>query len=354
MLLSILNLQIRVMNKHFFLIALLSSLNLSLKAQEDTINQRIILIGDAGQLTNGKHPVVDAVRNLIKLDKKTTVLYLGDNLYKNGLPNDESSRYIASRAVLDSQLSIADGTPAKVYMIPGNHDWENGSSGGYDAILRQQLYVDFIGKKNVKYYPEDGCPGPVEVNLGNDVVMILFDSQWWLHPYDKPGIESDCSFKSKDQLVSQIADLAARNSKKLIIIACHHPFKSNGVHGGLFTLKQHIFPFTDIIHSAYIPLPVLGSIYPIVRSVFGTPQDLKHPNYVEMVDRISTAVKAVAPNVIFVSGHEHNLQHIKDSSYNYIISGSGCKSSGCQKAKKVFSPQSLWALLYSKCQPIKT
>lgn len=330
------------MNKYFFLIALLTSLNLSLKAQEDTISQRIVLIGDAGQLTNGKHPVVNAVRNLIKLDKKTTVLFLGDNLYRNGLPSDESSKYVASRAVLDSQLSVADGTPAKVYMIPGNHDWENGSPGGYDAILRQQLYVDFIGKKNVKYYPEDGCPGPVEVSLGNDVVMILFDSQWWIHPYDKPGIESDCSFKTKDQLVSQIADLAARNSKKLIIIACHHPFKSNGVHGGLFTLKQHIFPFTDIIHSAYIPLPVLGSIYPIARSVFGTPQDLKHPNYVEMVDRISTAVKAVAPNVIFVSGHEHNLQHIKDSSYNYIISGGGCKEQRVSKSKKsLFTTESM-------------
>ena len=330
------------MNKNTFLPGLFIVLNLSLSAQEDTISQRIVLIGDAGQLTNGKHPVVDAVRNLIKLDKKTTVLFLGDNLYRNGLPDDQSNGYAAARAVLDSQLSVADGTPAKVYMIPGNHDWQNGSAGGYDAIIRQQLYVDFAGRKNVKYYPEDGCPGPVEVALGKDVVMILFDSQWWIHPYDKPGIESDCSFKTKDQLVAQIADLAARNSKKLIILACHHPFKSNGVHGGLFTLKQHIFPFTDIFHSAYIPLPVLGSIYPIVRSVFGTPQDLKHPNYADMIDRISTAVKAVAPNVIFVSGHEHNLQHIRDSSYNYIISGGGCKEQRVSKSKKsLFTTESM-------------
>ncbi len=330
------------MNRNIFWVLLFMMLNLSLHAQEDTISQRIVLIGDAGQLTNGKHPVVDAVRNRIKLDKKTTVIFLGDNLYRNGLPDDQSSTYNASRAVLDSQLSVADSSPAKVYMIPGNHDWQNGSPGGYDAILRQQLYVDFLGKKNVKYYPEDGCPGPVEVDLGNDVVVILFDSQWWIHPYDKPGIESDCNFKTKDQLVAQIADIASRNSRKLIIIACHHPFKSNGVHGGLFTLKQHIFPFTDIFQSAYIPLPVIGSIYPIARSVFGTPQDLKHPNYADMADRISTAVKAVAPNVIFVAGHEHNLQHIKDSSYHYIISGGGCKDQRVSKSKKsLFTTESM-------------
>jgi hypothetical protein len=32
------------------------------------------------------------------------------------------------------------------------------------------------------------------------------------------------------------------------------------------------------------------------------------------------------PNLIFVAGHEHNLQYIKDSVHNYIVSGSGTKS----------------------------
>ena len=321
------------MNTKTLLAGLFILISLSLKAQEDTITQRIVLIGDAGQLTNGKHPVVDAVRNLIKLDKKTTVLFLGDNLYRNGLPDDQSSSYETARAVLDSQLSVADGTPSKVYMIPGNHDWQNGSRNGFDAIVRQQLYVDFLGKPNVKYYPEDGCPGPVQVDLGNDVTLILFDSQWWLHPYDKPEIESDCPYKTKDELVTQIGDIAARNSKKLVVLACHHPFKSNGMHGGFYTFKQHIFPLTDMKKSLYIPLPIIGSIYPIARSVFGTPQDLKHPNYANMVEQISAVVKESAPNVVFVSGHDHNLQHIKDSTYNYIVSGGGCKQNRTSKAK---------------------
>ncbi len=321
-------------NQSILLTVLFSLLHLCSSAQEDSIDQRIILIGDAGELTGGKHPVVDAVKKLIRMDKKTTIFYLGDNLYQVGLPDDQSKTYAATRAVLDSQISIADGTNARVFMIPGNHDWQNGSAGGYDAIIREQLYVDLSGRKNVKFQPEDGCPGPVETYLGNNVVVIMFDSQWWLHPHDKPGIESDCAWKTKDQLVAQIADIAARNSKKLVILACHHPFKSNGPHGGLFTIKQHLFPFTDIIQSAYLPLPGLGSIYPIARSVFGAPQDLKHPSYAEMIDRVSTAVKAVAPNVLFVSGHEHNLEHIKDSSYHYIISGGGCKDQRVSKSRK--------------------
>ena len=320
------------MKKHIALICGWLLLNLSLKAQEDTIAQRIVLIGDAGQLTNGIHPVVDAVRNQIKLDKKTTILFLGDNLYKNGLPDDQATTYKTASAVLDSQLSVAKGTPAKVYMIPGNHDWQNGSRGGFDAIIRQQLYVDFLYKANAKYYPEDGCPGPIELSLGNDVTVILFDSQWWLHPYDKPEIESDCPCKTKDELVKQIADIAARNSKKLVILACHHPFKSNGMHGGYYTFKQHLFPLTDMKKNLYIPLPIIGSIYPIARSVFGTPQDIKHPNYSNMIDQVSAAVKT-SLNVIFVSGHDHNLQHIKEDGYNYIVSGGGCKQNRTSHAK---------------------
>src|SRR5262249_25712460 len=99
---------------------------MSMGAQTDTITTRLVLIGDAGQLTNGRHPVVDAVRNLIKLDEKTSILYLGDNLYKTGLPDEQYSYYMAARNVLDTELSVADNTPAQVIMIPGNHDWENG------------------------------------------------------------------------------------------------------------------------------------------------------------------------------------------------------------------------------------
>ena len=197
------------------------------------------------------------------------------------------------------------------------------------------MYVDFLGKTNVNFDPEDGCPGPVEVFLGNDVTLILFDSQWWLHPHDKPEIESDCNCKTKEELVTQIGDIATRNSKKLVLLACHHPFKSNGMHGGYYTFKQHIFPLTDMQKNLYIPLPLIGSVYPIARSVFGTPQDLKHPTYTNMISEISEAVKA-APNVVFVSGHDHNLQLIKDSSYNYIVSGGGCKQNRTSIARTVY------------------
>ncbi|GEO10606.1 metallophosphoesterase [Segetibacter aerophilus] len=302
-------------------------------SQEDTLQAKLILIGDAGDFKGGRHPVIDAVRQTQKLDKKTTVLYLGDNLYTTGLPDEQYSSYDIRRSVLDTQIAIASGTDAKVFFIPGNHDWDKGGRGGWEAIVRQQQYIDSKGGKNVKFYPEDGCGGPVEVSLSDDVTLVMFDSQWWIHPYDKPGVESDCPYKTPFEILNQLEDILSKNSKKLVVLACHHTFRSYGIHGGYFTLKQHVFPFTDASPNMYIPLPVIGSIYPIARGVFGVPEDLSHPAYANMIRDVEKVVKG-HPNVIFTAGHEHSLQLIKDSTYNYIVSGSGTKHTRVSPNKK--------------------
>ena len=307
---------------YFFVFAFLT---VQAQPSGDTIQNRIIVIGDAGSLKNGRSPVIDVVKKQYALDKKTSIIFLGDNLYDYGLPNEYYDNYLIQKEALDSQIMIANGRDAKVFMIPGNHDWSNGNSLGQETIIRQQNYVDFAALGNVKFYPEGGCPGPVEVSLGDNVVLVIFDSQWWLHPYDKPGVESDCPQKTNEQVLAQLEDILNKNYKKLVIFACHHPFKSNGVHGGYFTLKQHIFPFTEMNKKAYIPLPLIGSAYPIARSVFGTPQDIKHPVYQNMIAEINKVLKG-HPHVIRVHGHEHNLQMIQNDSLIQIVSGSGSKT----------------------------
>ncbi len=298
---------------------------LSAQSSDDTITARIILIGDAGALVGQRSPVIDAAKKLVPLDKKTSVIFLGDNLYRHGLPDDQSIYYTELRSVLDSQVSLVRGTPAKAYFIPGNHDWANGAPDGYAAVLRQQRYIDRISPDNVSFYPKNGCPGPVEIKVNDDVVIVIIDSQWWIHKNEKPGLESDCPQKTKEEVLVELEDILAKNDKKFVIFADHHPFRSNGVHSGYFTLKQHLFPFTDIIKNLWLPLPGLGSVYPISRSVFGSPQDLKHPGYQNLINEMTNVIKG-HPHVVLVAGHEHNLQYFADSSLHYIVSGAGCKT----------------------------
>ncbi|HVI47028.1 MAG TPA: BamA/TamA family outer membrane protein [Chitinophaga sp.] len=307
----------------------------SIAAQTPAVVKRIILIGDAGELhSNGRNPVVDAVRKAYDLqDSRNTVLFLGDNVYPVGLPDSAAASYPTAKEILDYQVNLVRGTNSKAFIIPGNHDWHKSKPDGWEVIRNQQRYVDSLHLDNVDFLPKDGCPGPVEVKLSDSITLIVMDSEWWVFPYQKPGLESSCDCKDKDEILTKLSEIIGLNRNKLIIFATHHPFRSYGIHGGYYTIKQHIFPLTDLRPWLYVPLPVIGSIYPIARGVFGTPEDLPNPKYQDMVRSVEKAMEPHGP-IVFVSGHDHTLQLIKDKQNAYLVSGSGAKNNRVKKGRK--------------------
>jgi len=290
-------------------------------APPDSVRHRIILIGDAGRLRQQRNPVVDAVTARYDLNNaRTTLLYLGDNVYPRGLPDEGSPDYSAQTDVLRYQAQ--PGKQSRILFIPGNHDWGKGKPDGWERIRQQGRWIDSLKAPNIRLLPADGCPGPEEIHLSDRLVLIILDTQWWLHPYDKPGTDADCACKTQDEVLVRLRDIAYRNQGKGLILATHHPFRSYGIHGGYYTARQHLFPLTDFAPRLYVPLPGIGSLYPLVRGVFGNIQDLANPTYRQMVRAIETTL-AQAPNVVFVSGHDHSIQHIVDNNRSYIVSGSG-------------------------------
>lgn len=328
------------------LVLLVSSLfffNCCLAQEKSTYYKRVIAIGDAGKLyKGGSTAVVKAVARHISIsDSSTTVLFLGDNIYPHGLPPETDPTYDRSVNILEAQLLPFKEHASKVIMMPGNHDWEKGGLLGWEFIKRQGKWVDSLKQKNVTFLPKSGCPGPEEIHLSDSLVLVIFDSQWWLHSFDKPGENSDCACKTKDELVARFKDIAYRNREKKILIASHHPFRSYGAHGGYYTFRQHLFPLTEFKSNLYIPLPVFGSFYALYRGVFGSIEDLPNPFYKEMILEIEKAV-SVAPDITFVSGHDHNLQVIKDSSYHYLVAGSGINRDRVKKGKKALFVSNGW------------
>ncbi len=317
-----------------FLLVLLSGMTFAQQARPDSVRHRLILIGDAGRLYKGKNPVVDAVRSRYSMDDpQTTLLYLGDNVYPRGLSDSGSPDYDSLTTILRYQAELGLHKASRVLFIPGNHDWSKDHADGWEKIKRQGEWLDSLHAPNIQLLPKGGCPGPELIKLSNELVLIIIDTQWWLHPNEKPGKESDCACKTQDEVVARLSELVHLNKDKGIILATHQPFRSYGIHGGYYTIKQHIFPLTDINPKLYIPLPIIGSIYPIARGVFGTVQDLPNPIYKHMAQVLEKALEP-APNVVFVSGHDHALQHILDHKRNFIVSGSGINRERVKHGKK--------------------
>src|SRR6267154_5458393 len=83
------------------------------------IISRFIIIGDAGRLQNGKNVVVEAATKYISAtDSSTTFLFLGDNIYPKGLPDEEDKTYASSAAILKAVITPFKDYQAKIYFVP--------------------------------------------------------------------------------------------------------------------------------------------------------------------------------------------------------------------------------------------
>ena len=306
---------------------ILLSLGIHLSAQSDRVVQRMFLVGDAGELKDGQHPVCDWLKSHVDWNDSSNVLvYLGDNIYPQGMPPDGSSYVDSARKILDYQVSVVAGKKARAFFIPGNHDWKQGKPGGWDQVKNEDAYLESLGLPNVEMLPKGGCPGPVEVRVGAKMVLVCMDSEWWLQQDDRPGPGSACDCKDEKTIINSLRDIISSYPDKLIVLAMHHPLYTHGVHGGYFTFKEHIFPLTDIHSGLYIPLPLIGSIYPIVRGIFGNVQDVHNPKYKNLREQVEEVIGGHA-NVIHAAGHDHGLQLLQHDSVYYVVSGAGSKTS---------------------------
>jgi hypothetical protein len=302
---------------------------LQMRAQ-DTILSRVILIGDAGKVDAQQRVVLMDAANHI-LPGKTTVFYLGDNIYPSGMALSGSADTLETGKILQSQYEPMRNKGAPVYFIPGNHDWDGMKRHGLEKIKAQGAYLEQQHDPLLKLLPAGGCPGPEEIPVSDSMVIITFDSEWWLFPYDKSDPGATCECGTNEALLSKINALFNRNRGKVILLASHHPFQSYGHHGGYFSLKDHLFPLTALNPNLYIPLPVIGSLYPLLRSTFRNPEDLRHPLYKQMIRQVDSVFEGY-PNLIHVSGHEHGLQLIKSDEIQ-VVSGAGAKNEYVKKGK---------------------
>ncbi|WP_303318265.1 metallophosphoesterase [Flavivirga abyssicola] len=270
------------------------------------------LIGDAGNSSLGtsSKALQSFKEALSKASKNSTALFLGDNIYPKGLPKKEDEGRAFAEHQLNIQTAAVEGFKGETVFIPGNHDWYNN---GLKGLKRQEKYVEKkLGKHT--FLPENGCPIE-KVKISDDIVMILVDSEWYLTDWNKhPTINDDCEIKTRTKFFDEFESEIKKARGKTTIVALHHPMFTNGSHGGQYSFKSHMKP-----------IPVLGTLKNLIRKTGGvTIVDVQNKMYNEFRKRIIT-LSQENDKVVFVSGHDHNLQYIVQDNLPQIVSGSGSK-----------------------------
>lgn len=313
-------------------------------ASEGSVDGRLLLVGDAGDANPDGEPVLDALAaEAARLPARTTVVFLGDNVYETGMPEHSAVEGTPVEEILDetllnlyesrrdaerrvkAQVRVLRESGARGIFVPGNHDWDQFGIGGWARIREQERYLASLATPgtDVRMLPGGGCPGPALVDVGRRTRLVVLDTQWWLDDGEKPGVGDNptgCHELTEDAVVAALerAFADAATAGRCVVVVAHHPLRSLGPHGGWIDPRWHLFPM--LMLGSYVPVWVRWSPMPVLGSLMGFARHCCSPNaqdFAAAANRhmrvrlrrvmVEAAQGGAAP-LLYASGHEHSLQ----------------------------------------------
>jgi hypothetical protein len=269
------------------------------------VRHRIILIGDAGYYLEDD-PTLDALGRWAESVPSASVVFLGDNIYNEGLTDDDRER---GEQILAQQLAATD---VRKIFIPGNHDWgllpRNYNA---RAIENQQRFVDEWADSEAEFVPKDGCMGPATRVLresGDEtpaVVLVAVDPTPWI----KESIRDACPRpQSKEEHLARLDETLARHEGDVVIAVSHYPMLTGGPHGGL--------TYGVLVDMIVTPLGWM------MGGLLNTYED----DYADWIEATQDVFRRHPP-AIYAAGHDHNLQLLEseDVAGLYVVSGAGAR-----------------------------
>ncbi|HEX9952683.1 MAG TPA: metallophosphoesterase, partial [Rubricoccaceae bacterium] len=296
---------------------------------------RVLLVGDTGKpRTDGPDPLLDLLRaHAEAAGPNSATVFLGDNVYPDGLPPEGAPGRALAEARLRAQLAAVGEAPGRVIVIPGNHDWQNSGEGGLDQVRRQEAFVEAALGERGQFLPSNGFPGPVAVDLTDDLRLLAVDTEWWLGEHTRAegrDPETGAVVDGDDSFLLDLSEAVQQAGDRQLLVVGHHPMVTNGNHAGVMPPEQHLFPLLRLNPSAYVPLPVIGSVVAAIKGTTGeTHQDLAHPRY-RVLRQAFAEIFAQHDGLVYASGHDHSLQYVPvqngRSALHQIVSGSGSEA----------------------------
>ena len=269
------------------------------------IETTLFLIGDAGE-PNPREigaPLDSLTAQASVNPERNVIVFLGDNIYPDGLPPFGQAEWADARRRLEAQvLAVPQG--ARGFFLPGNHDWAGTKPFGlYSIRLQEQMITTLAAGRNVRMLPGNGCPGPVPFDAGR-LRFIAMDTQWWLHEY----IVKDSATLCPTQIGAVTSALREQIKNwsevpgRIVVVGGHHPMMTGGEHGAYCGITG---PF---------------------RRFGNRNQDIVSKLNRTLRDSMEAAFATHSP-LAYAAGHDHNQQVLRggENVKYLLVTGAGSK-----------------------------
>ena len=282
-------------------------LNVGLKAQVKSDQHSIFLLSNLEKLTADALEF-DAIETLLKKESGTfTILVAGDFVDKNGF---ELELNLIETNKLDRLIQLAKtNDKGNIIFLPGDLEWNHAERKGWKKVVALEKYLESkLGKGNA-IFPQKACLGPAVLDIGEHLRIVSINSQWFVQKDNRPEEEdANCNILNESEFWDEVDDILTDADNRNLVIAIHHPILSYGQYAGYKSGVRHLSP------------PIIGSFLAAYHQNIGNSKDLNNKEFRNFSKELLHRSKK-HPGVIFVSGHERDIQVLKDDGNYHINSG---------------------------------
>ncbi len=302
--------------KNFFTLLIISSLACYSFGQQ--LSQRVVLIGNTANLEAGNTLLKEILKEASV--PNTTITLLGDITDENGISKDPKGN---NKDLLAYYKQLENNADGGILIISGDRDWDDNGKKGEEKNGNLEKYL----RKNLEmkdvYVSKDACLDPVVSEL-NDVVIVAFNSQWFMHPYRKHNnLNTSCGIVNEKDFFEELEDIVDDNDGKNIILAAHHPVYSSGRYFGKGLHKLHM-------------LPIVGPMIIAHKNNIGNAKEYSNDRYHHFITRMRSFLSDKS-SIIYASSHEHS-NFIWKEDFNYYLNSSASNKimKGSRKSNNVY------------------
>ena len=291
--------------------------------QKESAQQSLFLLSNLSSLAVDA-PEFDAIQEVINDEAGDfTILVNGDFVNPK---NSTSKLNDEEKTRLDRLIGLVK-VRGKIMFVPGDVEWNHGIHKGWKKVLAIEKYLEKKVGKGKAIFPQGACLGPETVDVGKNLRIITINSQWFVQQDNRPEEEdAACDLLNEVEFWDELDDALGDADNRNIVVAMHHPALSYGRYAGYKQGKQHFSP------------PIIGSFLAAYHQNIGNSKDLNNAKLKNFRNQVLKEAKKNR-GLLFVTGHEYDLQILEKSDNYHINSGAFAKARNVGRGKKTIYRQ---------------